>query len=94
MFLNHSAEIWGVCQKLPEKLRKRGYNFYTYMIPEPSITSRDRALITLHISGRASRAYSGKMRTHDTVFPEPEEKKRKEKKKKRKGIGVIIMFPR
>ena len=86
--LNQSPEIWGVFQKLPEKLRKRGYN-YLYVHVTRAFNSlprkEDKALMTLHnICGRAPRVYSDKICTH-IYFPSPKENKRK-------GIGVTIMF--
>ena len=56
MFINQSPEIWDVFQKLPEKVRKRGYENYTHMFSDPSTTSREKCMgrppILLHICGR------------------------------------------
>ena len=88
VFLNQFPEIWGVFQKLLEKLRKRGYDIY--MFAELWIASRENEIGPLFhcISVGGTLEGSGKIRTH-TVFHDPEEKKRKETK--RKGKGVTIM---
>ena len=65
VFLNQSPEIWGVFQKLPEKLRKRGYDLYIHVSRAFNSPARkgDRALFTSHICGRGPEG-SGKIGTH------------------------------
>ena len=82
--LNYSPAIWGIFQKLPEKLRGRGGGGYTVHVSRVFITllrNRGRALI-MYICGIGLPEGNGKIRTY---FPSP--KKRKETKGTRSHLA-------
>ena len=80
--LNQSPDIWGIFQKLPEKLRNRGYDniLVSRDFNSPPIARKGgRALIILYICGRAPRGYivhNGKICTHHNPRARGEEKKK------------------